>query len=158
MSEYKLAEFNNIKSEGEIFYKSIGDIYCPFFAEKVSFNSKGLEHLKFKSRNHSRTLADQAMRFKLLKIAAEMIKVTRTVQGISEQKVFELNRSNHRNEYFLVNVTYYEFVAILQCKRVRVIVKQSGDAPKFFWSVIPFWKVDKSNGKRRMKYGTPEFD
>lgn len=158
MIAYKLAEFNNIKSEGEIFYKSIGDIYCPFFAEKVSFNSRGLEHLKFKSRNHSRALTDQVMRFKLLKIAVEIIKVTKTVQGISEQKVFELNRSNHRNEYVLINVTYYEFVAVLHGKRVRVIVKQSGDSPKFFWSIIPFWKVNKSNGKRKMKYGKPELD
>ncbi len=158
MEENNLKNFCEIKMQGESFYKNIGEVYCPYFQEKIVFNAKGLEHLKFKSKNHARLKSDQFIRFKILKYAPEIIKLSKTVQGISEQKVFELNRRNHRNEFELVEVTYYEFVAILNRTRVRVIVKQAGSAQKYFWSIIPFWKVNKNSGKRKYHYGSPEVD
>jgi len=57
-----------------------------------------------------------------------------------------------------LQVHYYEFVAILKDKRVRVVIKQIDDGPKFFWSIIPFWKIDKNNNRRKMSYGNPEID
>ena len=42
-------DFMAIKEKAEIFYKTIGEVYCPYFHEKISFNAKGLRHLKFKS-------------------------------------------------------------------------------------------------------------
>jgi len=150
--------FTKTKEDGETFYKTLGEIYCPYFQEKISFNAKGLEHLKFKKKKHTRSLEDQYVRFKILKFAPEILKVTKTVQGISEQKVFELNRSNQRNEHVMVDAMYYEFIAVLDHTRVRVVVKQVGSAPKYFWSVIPFWKINKENGKRKFHYGSPEFD
>ncbi len=151
-------QFNTVKEKAEELYKSVGEVHCPYFGEKITFNAKGLEHLKFKEKNHARSSDDQYMRLKLLKLAPEVIKLSKTIQGISEQKVFELNRSNHRNERKLVDAVYYEFIAIIENSRVRVIVKQIGTAPKYFWSVIPFWKVNKDNGKRRFHYGSPEND
>ena len=43
--EFTSEQFNNIKNEAEDFYNKIGFAYCPYFAEKVNFNAKGLEHL-----------------------------------------------------------------------------------------------------------------
>ena len=114
--------------------------------------------MKFKSKNHARLRDDQYIRLKLLHLAPKIIKLSNTIQGFSERKAFELNRSNHRNEKILVNVIYYEFVAILEEIRVRVIVKKVGTAPKYFWSIIPHWKIDKVTGKRKMNYGNPEDD
>ncbi|OGL87454.1 hypothetical protein A3I40_02635 [Candidatus Uhrbacteria bacterium RIFCSPLOWO2_02_FULL_48_12] len=151
-------QFKEVKEKGEALYKSLGEVYCPYFKEKVSFNAKGLEHLKFKKKHHARSAEDQYVRFRILKLAPEILKQTKTIQGISEQKVFELNRSNQRNEYVMADALYYEFVAILEKTRVRVIVKQIGTAPKYFWSVIPFWKINKENGKRKLHYGSPEYD
>ena len=77
---------------------------------------------------------------------------------MAELKVFDLTGSNHRNEQILVTAMYYEFVAILNKTRVRVVVKQVGDGPKYFWSVIPFWKIGKEDEKRKLHYGSPEYD
>ncbi len=151
-------QFNSMRESSEVLYKGVGEVYCPYFQEKVIFNAKGLEHLKFKKKNHARPREDQYMRLKLLRYAPEVIRQSKTIQGISEQKVFELNRSNHRNESLLVDAMYYEFVAILDGVRVRVVVKQIGAAQKYFWSIIPFWKINKENGKRKMHYGSPEND
>ena len=34
--EFTDEQFNIIKNEGEKFYKSIGEVYCPYFKEKIS--------------------------------------------------------------------------------------------------------------------------
>ena len=158
MTSFTDEQFDKLKEKSEEFYKTLGEIYCPYFKEKIIFNAKGLEHLKFKSKNHARSRGDQYIRLKLLYLAPEIIKLSHTIQGISERKVFELNRSNHRNEKNLVNVIYYEFVAILENVRVRVVLKKIDETQKYFWSIIPHWKVDKINSKRKMHYGNPEDD
>jgi hypothetical protein len=158
MLEFTDEQFDKIKSKSEELYKSIGEVYCPYFKEKVIFNAKGLEHLKFKSKNHARSQDDQYIRLKLLHLAPKILQLSGTIQGFSEQKIFELNRSNHRNEKNLVDVIYYEFVAVMEKVRVRIIIKRVGTAPKYFWSIIPHWKVDKVTGKRKMNYGNPEDD
>jgi len=158
MKNFTEEQFNKLKEEAENFYKSIGEIYCPYFKEKIIFNAKGLEHLKFKTKNHARAKSDQYIRFKLLRLAPDIIKLSNTIQGISERKIFELNRSNHRNEKILMDVIYYEFIAVLKKVRVRIVLKKVGTAPKYFWSIIPHWKIDKLTEKRKMHYGNPEDD
>jgi len=158
MLQFSDEQFNKLKLKNEELYKSIGEVYCPYFKEKIVFNAKGLEHLKFKSKNHARSRDDQYIRLKLLHLAPNILKLSGTVQGFSERKTFELNRSNHRNEKILVDVTYYEFVAVLEEVRVRVIIKKVSTAPKYFWSIIPHWKIDEVTGKRKMNYGNPEDD
>jgi len=158
MIQFTEEQFNNLKSKSEELYKSINEVYCPFFKEKIVFNAKGLEHLKFKSKNHARLHNDQYIRLKLLHLAPKILKLSNTLQNFSERKVFELNRSNHRNEKILVDVIYYEFIAVLEEIRVRIIIKKVGTAPKYFWSIIPYWKIDKITGKRKMYSGNPEED
>ena len=157
MLEFTNEQFQKTKNKSEELYKSLKEVTCPYFKEKVTFNAKGLEHLKFKKKNHARSHNDQYIRLRLLYLAPEVLKLSRTVQGISERKVFELNRSNNRNEHILVNATYYEFIAVLNNIRVRVVVKQIDTGPKYFWSIIPHWKIS-NNGNRKMNYGNPEED
>ena len=158
MLQFTEEQFGVTKSKSEELYKSIDEVYCTYFKEKIIFNAKGLEHLKFKSKNHARSRDDQCIRLKLLHLAPKIIKLSNTIQDFSERKIFELNRSNHRNEKILVDVNYYEFVAVLENIRVRVFIKKVGAAPKYFWSIIPHWKIDKITGKRKMNYGNPEDD
>ena len=57
------------------------------------------------------------------------------------------------------SAAYYEFVAVINGYRVRVILKEvEGGDGKYFWSIIPFWKMDKITGKRIMCSGKPELD
>ena len=150
--------FEEIRLKGEEFYKGLEPITCPYLRKEVHFNAQGLEHLKFKRRGHARDRQDQYMRFRLLHLAPEVLKLTRTVQGISNTKHFERIRVHSRTDVVLKSVTYYEFVAVLGSARVKVIVKEVEDSEPVFWSLIPFWGIETSTKKRRLYAGDPEHD
>lgn len=153
-----LENFEEIKTSGESFYKSIEDVYCPYFKEKISFNSQGLEHLKFKQRDVARLKQDQYMRFKLINLAPEIIKISSSIQGIWETKKFEHVKTKSKWKYVLKNVTYYEFIVVINRNRARIIIKQIEDGKKIFWSIIPFWKMNEDTMTRILHEGNPEED
>ena len=153
-----LENFEEVKIKGEEFYKTLTDIYCPYFKEKVSFNAQGLEHLKFKQQRKARPQQDQYMRFKLLHLAPVILKNTATLQGIWDKKAFEEIRIHNRTDTILKMVTYYEFVAVLENVRVKIIVKQIENGQRFFWSIIPYWGIDKNTNKRKLYSGYPAED
>ena len=132
-------QFQKIKTDGEVFYKSLGSVFSAYFNEHVFFTSEGLAHLKFKKKFVARLHEDQKVRFQLLKFVPEVLKLSRTIQDVCETKSFERIQINSRNEFRLVNVTFYEFIAVLHGWRIKVIVKQIENNKKIFWSVIPFW-------------------
>lgn len=151
MGTYNLKDpedFDVVKTAAEDFYTSIGEVYCPYFREKIAFNAKGLRHLKFKSDEVARTQEDQYARLKLIKFAPTVISESRTLQGIRDVNQFEVQKTNNRWEKVLKHVTFYEFVAILENVRVKVIVKQVENQPKHFWGIRPYWKIDKANNRR----------
>jgi hypothetical protein len=151
--------FEHFKEAALVYYNSIKAVKCPYLNKMVNFNARGKEHLLFNGRRKARSQKEQQTRLRLLRHAPEIISNSKTLQGYSEQKVFELNRSNHRNEYILTEALFYEFIAIIDKKiRIRVIVKEVGAAPPYFWSVIPFWKRDHEHRKNIMRYGNPEED
>ena len=117
-----------------------------------------MEHLKFKQHRKARPQQDQYMRFKLLHLAPTVLKASATLQGVWETKNFERIRIHSRTELVLKNVTYYEFVAVIEKIRVKVIVKEVEKGNKYFWSIIPYWGVDKNTQKRKLHSGYPEED
>lgn len=148
--------FRALKVAVETAYTAFDKVRCPYLQEDVSFNAKGLEHLKFKKKNHARSQADQFTRLKLLRYVPEVIRLSRTLQGLKKTRLFERFRTNQRNEDVLVDVIFYEFISIVDERvRIRVVVKRVGEAPPYFWSVIPFWKGFSENGDRVMHYGNP---
>lgn len=155
-----LENFEEIRTKGEEFYKKIEDTYCPYLKNKVSFNTQGLEHLKFKRHEKARLIGDQYMRFRLIHLAPEVLKTSHTLQGLSETKKFERVRVHGRTDMILKTVTYYEFISVIKRNRIRVIVKQISDGRMFFWSIIPFWgmRVDRDNMTRILCDGDPEED
>lgn len=150
--------FDEIVANGEEMYKKFSVIRCPYFESEVHFNAQGLEHLKFKRRIQARSRHDQYMRFKLLYLAPEVLRLSRTVQGIWETKHFERIRVHSRTETVLKNVIYYEFIAVLKKIRIKVVVKQVDGGQIFFWSIIPFWGVNKEMNRRKLHGGNPEED
>ncbi len=153
-----ISDFEIIKVQGEDTYKSLKEIYCPYFKEKISFNSQGLEHLKFKRREKARPVEDQYMRFKLIHLAPEILKMSHTVQGILETKKFERIRIHGRTEDILKSVSYYEFISVIKRNRVRIVLKQIENGEIFFWSIIPFWGMNEITKKRILHSGQPEED
>jgi hypothetical protein len=140
--------FEQIKTAGEAFYKSLTKVHCPYFDGDVIFNARGLEHLKFKQLDRARSENDQYMRFKLLHLAPEIIKRSHLVQGVLESMKFERVRVRGRTDTIFKVVHYYEFIAVIKRDRVKVIVKQVGDGEKFFWSIIPSWRMNKETRSR----------
>jgi hypothetical protein len=142
--KFSFKQFNQIKKEAKKSYALINKVKCPYFSDFVLFNSKGMQHLKFKSWNKTRSIQDQFMRFKLLKYAPEIIKNSHTLQEYSERKNMERIKINSRWEIRAVKVCYFGFVAILDGIRIKIIIKQIEGGEKYFWSIIPCWKQDRS--------------
>ena len=158
MINFTNEQFNETKQKTEELYKSLGEVYCLYLKEKISFNSRGLEHLKFKRKNIARPIHDQFIRFKLFNFAPQILNLSHTLQGLAHRMNFEWIPVNSRTENTLKPVIYYEFISILEEKRMRVVIKQIDAGQKFFWSIIPFWKQDKIWDMRKMSYGNPESD
>src|SRR3989344_1664250 len=155
MSEVDPEKFERICQEAETFYRSVGKVWCPYFKEDIAFNAKGLEHIKFSRIRQARSHIDQYIRLKLISLAPVILKQSHTLQGVSVRKNFERMKINSRWEVVMRTVTYYEFVAIVNGARIRVIVKQVEGGQKYFWSIIPFWKMDKRTGEKVLHGGKP---
>ena len=151
-------KFIEIKSRAENFYKLIGQIYCPYFREKINFNAKGLDHIKMKGWSKARNKNDQYMRLKLIDLAPEVVRLTHTLQGYAEGKEFERKKINSRWENILTIVYYFEFIAVINGIRVKIIIKQLPGGEKFFWSIIPFWRMNQDGTKKILSEGKPSED
>lgn len=151
-------EYEKVRDEAEKLYQTFGQVYCPYLAEKIAFNAKGLRHLKFKSDQQARSHQDQYSRLKLLCIAPDVLKKSHTVQGIWKTKRFETQNINSQWKHAMKEVIFYEFIAVLNNVRVKVIVKEILGGEKHFWSIIPYWGIDKVNCKRILHTGDPEQD
>jgi hypothetical protein len=135
-----LENFDFVKSRGEELYKSFEPVRCPYFDDLVYFTAEGLEHLKYKRHNRDRLKQDQYMRFKLLHLAPQILKLSRTVQGIMRINTVEHDRINHRWQSSVRASVFYEFIAVIDGVRVRIIVKCVEQGKNIFWSIIPLWK------------------
>jgi hypothetical protein len=132
MIEFTEQQLKDVKAKGEELYKSLDEVYCPYFKEKISFGAQGLEHLKFKRREKARLDKDQYMRFKLIHLVPEILELSHTIQGIFETNKFERVRIHSRTDTVMKPVKYYEFIAVIKRNRVRVIIKQIDSGQKFF--------------------------
>ena len=151
-------DFGRMKIEAEAFYSTIQGVFCPYFKEKIRFNVKGLKHLKFKSDRQARPNKDQYARLKLLRFAPEVLRKSNTVQDIWEIKRFEGQKTNSRWEHVLKDVRFYGFIAVLEKVRLKVVIKEVIGGEKHFWSVIPFWGIDKMTNRRILHSGDLEND
>lgn len=155
MSRFNLKnpeDFASAKTMAEVFYHSLGEVYCPYFKEKIAFNAKGWEHLQFKNRQRSRPPNEQYVRFKLLPLVPNIVSLSRTLQGVCHTKSFELMNINSRWDNVLKEVTFWEFMAVAEDVRMRIVIKQIEGGNKYFFSVIPFWKI-KPITNERLLYG-----
>jgi len=151
MEEEVQKHFEELKQTAETHYRSIGEIFCPYFNKKVGFNAKGLDHIKMHGWNKARTASDQYLRLKFLQLAPVIISKAGTVQEFVQKKNFERVQTNSRWEQRAVTVCYYGFVAIVGKLRVKIIVKQVENGRPYFWSIIPFWKTKADPVTGRIK-------
>ena len=151
-------DFEQVRNDAEAFYATVIKVRCPYFGEEIAFNAKGLRHLKFKSDRQARSHNDQYSRLKLLSYVPEVLKSSRTLQGIWSKKCLEMQKTNSRWEHISKDVTFYEFIAVLDSIRIKIIVKEVIGGEKHFWSVIPYWGIDAVNSRRILHSGDLEND
>ncbi len=132
------------------FYKSIGKVYCPYFKDYIHFTRVGFEHIKYKTKYKARNERDQYVRFKLLPVSVKVISLSHTLQGITSQKRFEERLIHNRKEIALLLVVYYEFIAIIDEKKIKVVIKEIDNRNKVFLSIILLFKektpLEESDG------------
>ena len=157
MLQFTDEEFARIRQLAAAAYGGFGQIRCPYFDGPVHFNTQGFRHLLFKGWNRSRDQHDQFMRLKHLARAPEIISLSRTVQGIQETHDWQRRRRHGRWERTLTAVSYFEFVAVLEGRRFKVIVKQLPGGERIFWSLIPYWRQNEQ-GTRILHDGQPAQD
>ena len=155
--DFSEQEFNSILHRAESFYSSIGHIACPYFHSLIKFTPAGLEHLRRKSWNRGRSRHDQFMRLKHIAVAPNILKLSTTVQGICHTHERVRRHRHGRWEEVFVPVSFYEFVAVQESRRFKVIVKHTPGQDLTFWSLIPFWRQSEW-GDRIMHDGDPAVD
>jgi len=144
-------QFQKIKQEAEDFYTTVNSIFCPYFNLKVNFNAKGLDHIKMKAWNKTRLASDQYLRFKFLKLVPGVLKVAGTLQEFHETKNFERIKGTGKWQSIMKPVEYYGFVAIINKVKIKIIVKKVEGGQPHFWSIIPFWKMQKDEICQKIK-------
>jgi len=151
-------EFVSILSEAQAKYESTPEVYCPYFKERVHLNSRGFEHIRLKRWNKARGRSDQYHRLRLLHLVPEMLRSSHTVQGIWHTSEWERVKRHGKWIQILKNVSYFEFVAVLGRVRIKVVLKEIEGGAKFFWTIIPFWKMNAVTNKRILHEGNPVTD
>ena len=116
--EFTDLEFQEVRQRATVLYSALDRIRCPYLQNEVHFNTDGFRHLLFKSWNRGRDRRDQFMRLKFLSRAPEILRLSRTVQGIQTTNEWERRRRHGRWEKLLVPVTYYEFIAVIEKRRL----------------------------------------
>lgn len=142
--------FEKTKTKAEEEYKKLEKIYCPYFKGEVLFNVKGLDHVKSKEWGKARNRFDQYLRLKLLYLAPTILEQSHTVQGIWKTKGWERRKRYGKWEKVMIEVSYYEFVAVTGKVRIKIIVKEVSGGSKFFWTIIPFWRTNPVTNQRML--------
>ncbi len=141
--ELSKEEYRIFKEKAEDNYKKIGDIKCPYFNDdNIHFNTKGLNHLLFKSWNRARSQKEQYTRLRLIPLARKIIAKSNTLQEFDEREIFVKQKINSRWEKRLKIVRYYVFIAIFKKTRLKVVVKEIDGGDKFFYSLYPHWQIE----------------
>ncbi|MEK7550088.1 MAG: hypothetical protein AAB519_03870 [Patescibacteria group bacterium] len=145
---HNIANYETAKSNADAYYKKIGRIRCPALNnEYVHFTSEGFHHLQFSSGNE-RSKDEQMTKFDLLIRARKIIEIATTHQEYDECLEMVRKKMKKRREEVAMRVQYWALVAILQGRKVKVIVRQVGTGQKHFYSVIPFWNINHFQGNK----------
>jgi hypothetical protein len=123
--------YEDAKYKAEVFYKSIGNIWCPALGDFVIFNNAGFLHLIEKNRKN-RAKNEQKRRFFMLRYAKDILN---DLQPVS-------------NDDILINgivVRYWKFMSMQDVGTIKIVVRQFGEGAKHFLSV--YGRIKKPRDK-----------
>lgn len=142
-NNFNIVEFRLLKKNVEENYKKITSIDNPALKTKIFFNSNGLHHLKYDNNRSERSKIIQKNKFMFFNDAVIIIKKSSTIQEY-RRSVSLLKETKE-----LKMVEFFAFWAIINFTkkiRIKVVIRRiGGENGKFhFWSVMPFWQLDKN--------------
>jgi len=118
-------------------YDSIRRVRCPYLGADVLFNDDGFDHLLFRDRRHSRPLKEQLSRLRSLPVAVAILKRSGTVQEYRMSRVFVRFKPGKKWSQQLVEVVFFCFLALVEGRRYKVIVRLMKGGEYEFHSVFP---------------------
>ncbi|MEK7644838.1 MAG: hypothetical protein AAB391_00740 [Patescibacteria group bacterium] len=133
-------KFERLKERVRLAYQNIGRVFCPFLQKVIVFNHVGFNHFFFKGNNRRRPISDSHQRLSIFRFVSRILNDSHTIQDMRVLNRFENMKSGSRRELQLSSVRYFEFVALMDGYRVKIVLKQIKDGPVCFLSVIPAWK------------------
>lgn len=134
-----LSNYDNLRESAQKFYSEIGNVFSPALKEKIYFLSEGFNHIIFKSHRRERERPSQILRFKLLPLAVTLLKESTTYQEFEETlKEFDA-KSYKKRIRKSKSVKYWGIIAIIDGRKIKVIVRKIGDGAMHFWSIVPAW-------------------
>lgn len=138
-----LSRYKKEKVKAEEFYKSIGDVHCPYFGKNIVFNSDGFHHLQF-SAERERSKEEQMLKFSLLPAVPHILRNAGTVQEYRHtmEPVGQKRFSDGARE--MREIEYWGIIAITKGERpvrIKIILRRVGNGNIIFWSVMPTVKL-----------------
>lgn len=134
-----LSRHKKEREKARVLYESVGSIHCPYFNKEVIYNARGFHHLQYSAGSERSKLA-QIRKFTLLSKSVDILRQSGTVQQYRKQFGVvgrKKGKSGHRE---MKEMQYWGFEGILGSNndmiRVKVVVRQVGDGPFHFWSVM----------------------
>ena len=144
--------YSKTKEDARKAYSTFGSVKCQALeGQSVYFTSEGFNHLVYKNKRE-RNKKDQFMRFKVLDLAKKILDITTTYQEYEETLQNVLVKVMKHKEYRSTSVKYWGFIAIIENKKLRVVVKQVRGNKLQFWSVAPYWTTTKHGDVKFMDY------
>lgn len=131
--------YEKIREDSQKFYSSVGKVFSPALSCEICFLAEGFNHIIFKGSRSEREKSSQILRFKLLPLAIKLTKLSTTFQEFEESlKEFDVKIFKKIVRKIKV-VKYWGIIAIINARKIKVIIRKIGDGSAHFWSVIPDW-------------------
>ena len=140
--------FREKKEKAKTLYTAQSSIHCPYFGKHVILNSDGFHHLQFSARRE-RDEKEQALKFKLLPLALEVIRKAGTVQEYRDCLI-EVGKKSSHGEMSMKRAQFWGFDALVGSDRIKIrtVIRQVGDGHITFWSVMPLVKLKKGSPRK----------
>lgn len=134
-----LSNYEKLREDSQKFYNSIGKVFSPALSCEISFSAEGFNHIIFKGSRSEREKKSQILRFKLLPLAIKLLKLSTTFQEFEESlKEFDFKSFKKKVRKTKV-VKYWGIIAIIDSRKIKVIIRKIGEGSAHFWSIIPDW-------------------
>jgi hypothetical protein len=155
-----VSNYDNLRDDTRTWFQTLKPVHSPALGGAIQFTSEGFEHIIYKRARAERERTSQMMRLKLLPRAVALIELSTTYQEYEESiKRFEVKRHKKRMQESKT-VRYWGIIAIIENRKIKVIVRKIGNGQMHFWSIVPAWTTNKYRDTKfisTMK-GTPEED